>query len=56
MELKEDDIVEALRIVVAAEIDLGKLSDGQRRDLLKDQTNWSSEYVHKIVEGLGGQR
>ena len=37
-------------IVFEAQKELGrKLSSGERRDLLKDNTSWSSDYVARIV-------
>lgn len=48
----EDSVTRSKRIIAAAERDLGKLSNGQRRDLLKDNTMLSSEEVALIVNFL----
>lgn len=45
-------MTEAKAIIAAAEADLGVLTLGQRRDLLKDNTDWSAELIYILVEGL----
>lgn len=40
----------AIRIISRAEADLGPLADGQRRDLLMDNTEWSSDDIRGFVE------
>lgn len=50
---KEDD-KRARTIIAKAEADLGKLSEGQRRDLLMDNTDWDSDRVRESVERIGG--
>lgn len=43
----------ALRFVRDAQIDLRrKLSNGERRDLLTDNTRWSREYIVAMVEKM----
>jgi hypothetical protein len=46
----------AQSIVNKAERDLGTLSPGQRRDLLMDSTDWSSEFIRQVVQALSGSR
>lgn len=47
-----DDLRTAHSIIARAEADLGRLSDGQKRDLLMDNTEWNSDVVRAIVEVL----
>lgn len=43
-------------IITAAERDLRRqLSDGERRDLLKDQTQWSNQAIEAIVASVDGE-
>lgn len=46
------DVTIAKRIIALAERDLGKLSAGQRRDLLMDNLDWSSERVARAVAAI----
>jgi hypothetical protein len=51
--LQMTHMLEAMRIIQDAETDLGyTLKEGERRDLLKDNTSWDSATVHYIVEQL----
>jgi hypothetical protein len=45
---------EARRLVADAEAALGPLTDGMKRDLLKDNLTVSAEQARLIVEGLHG--
>ena len=40
---------EARDLIYRAEVDLGHLSPGQRRDLLADNTDWTLEDIYHIV-------
>ena len=42
----------ARELVQEAEAALGSLSDGQRRDLLKDNTTWDSRTISELVDYL----
>lgn len=48
----QGDYARAADIVRRAERDLGELSDGQRRDLLADNTEWTADYIRTIVEAM----
>ena len=49
-----EDVKRAMHIIAMCERDLKyKLSDGEKRDLLKDNTRWSSEYVSRVVDAIG---
>lgn len=39
----------AVMLIRWAQCDLGELSDGQRRDLLMDNTDWASDDIRIIV-------
>ena len=43
---------DALAIIARAELDLGKLSIGQRRDLLCDNTAWPTPYIDDMLRHL----
>lgn len=45
-------IERAENIIHAAETDLGPLDDGQRRDLLTDNTDWSRDCIVAFVAQL----
>lgn len=48
--------VRAIAIITNCQKDLKReLSDGERRDLLKDNTYWTSEVIHEVVETLHGK-
>jgi hypothetical protein len=49
-----DSVTKAKDIIAKAEAELGPLSNGQCRDLLKDNTMLSSEEVSLIVRFLRG--
>jgi hypothetical protein len=49
-----DQVTRAKQLIGQAEAQLGNLSNGQCRDLLKDNTAWSSEEVRLIVQFLRG--
>lgn len=46
------DNQKASKIISKAEKDLGRLTKGQLRDLLMDNTSWSSNRVRKVVDYL----
>lgn len=48
--VSDERVAIARGIIRRAEVDLGTLSDGQRRDLLMDNTEWDSDAVRAIVE------
>ena len=42
----------ARRVIGACEAQLGRrLTDGQRRDLLADNTQWTTEFIRVVVDG-----
>lgn len=50
----EKDVARATELVRAAQRDLDReLSNGERRDLLKDNTDWPSTHVAFVVGRLG---
>lgn len=47
----------ARRLIFSCEEDLGrKLTMGERRDLLKDNTNWDSDIIHDVVKMIAQGR
>jgi hypothetical protein len=47
----------ACRLIERAEKDLRhKLTDGERRDLLMDNTEWDSAFVAQVVANVGSVR
>jgi hypothetical protein len=50
--IHEQDLKQAAAFIVKAERDLGRLSAGQQRDLLKDNTDWPAVDCDKIVDVL----
>ena len=43
----------ATRLISDAQINLGRiLTDGERRDLLADNTPWSMDYIAHVVKGV----
>lgn len=50
----EDSVTRCKKIIADAERDLGRLSNGQCRDLLKDNTVLSREEIGLIVNFLRG--
>ena len=45
-------LAKAKSIIDKAEAALGKLSSGQRRDLLMDNTKWSYDTICQLVDDL----
>jgi hypothetical protein len=51
--MMREHIERATRLIEACERDLNrKLSQGERRDLLADNTPWTLEYIRKVVDRL----
>lgn len=42
-------IRKGMLLIKKAELELGELSEGQRRDLLRDNTDWSIGDINKVV-------
>jgi len=54
MNTTKQDVKHATRLVTNCQRDLRReLSNGERRDLLCDNTEWSSDYIRAIVGALG---
>lgn len=52
-DMNEGQMLQKARgIIAGAEAALGPLSDGQKRDLLMDNTTWHSDVVRDVVAAL----
>lgn len=56
MAVEREDVERAKEIIEKAQRDLGILSSGQRRDLLMDNTQWSSAFCAEVVKYLRSWR
>lgn len=46
----------AIDIIARAEKDLGPLSQGQKRDLLADNTDWNFSYIAAVVKAISSDQ